>query len=72
MFSFKSDVQEGVFSTSFSSKDDSPLTKNGSTDICEQGVVSVVSNISSFLYKVQNIYKKIKYIYYKYTFIRKV
>jgi hypothetical protein len=72
MFSFKSDIQEGVFSTSFSSKDDSPLTQNGSTDTCEQCVVSVVSNISSFLYKVQNIYKKIKYIYYKYTFIRKV
>lgn len=69
MFSFKSDIQEGVFSTSFSSKDDSPLTQNGSTDTCEQGVVS---NISVFLYKVQNIYKKIKYIYYKYTFIRKV
>lgn len=49
MFSFKSDVQEGVFSTSFSSKDDSPLTQNDSTDTCEQGVVS---NISSFLYKV--------------------
>jgi hypothetical protein len=52
MFSFKSDIQEGVFSTSFSSKDVSPLTQNGSTDTCEQGVVSVVSNISSFLYKV--------------------
>ncbi len=59
MFSFKSDVQEGVFPTSFSNKDDSPLTQNGSTDTCEQGVVCVVSNISSFLYKVQNIYKKI-------------
>lgn len=52
MFSFKSDIQEGVFSTSFSSKDDSLLTQNGSTDTCGKGVVSVVSNISSFLYKV--------------------